>query len=217
MRTPLNAIIGYSELLYEDMSSDGFDPHSEEARDDIHKIRHSATHLLGLIEDILAIGQLEGPQFGAEWAPSRLDELLDEVSAVVRPSLIERGYSLTFHSDEALPEVVPLDQKKIRHVLVNLLSSAGRRCSSAAIALYVRRAEDGDLLFEVVDDGEEIPTSQLDTIFEPFERVIDFNVLPTTGLSLTLAQQLVEVMGGEVAVTSDPEHTRFRVTLPSHH
>jgi len=209
LRSPLNAILGYAQLLERDPAI------PERRRDGVRTIRRSGEHLAALIEGLLDISKIEAGRIELYRDEVRLPEFLDGLVGMLRLQAEARGIAFAFDAPERLPEVVHTDERRLRQILINLLSNAIKFTRAGEVTLRLRfRSEVAE--FEVVDTGIGIPEADLARIFEPFQRGENSHApsTPGVGLGLTITKALTEIMGGEIAVTSRlGEGSRFRVRL----
>jgi PAS domain S-box-containing protein len=215
LRTPLNAILGYTQLL-----SDGITgPVNEAQQHQLKRVRASATHLLGLIDQVLSFSRLEADREQVTLADVEVAEALDEALTIVRPLAAARDLTL-----ELLP--VPTvngaalrmttDALKLRQILVNLLNNAVKFTDRGSITLATR-LENDDVVFTVRDPGIGIPASHLERVFEPFWQVEQAasRRVGGTGLGLSVTRRLAHLLGGIVSVQSVVgEGSAFEVRLP---
>jgi signal transduction histidine kinase len=211
LRSPLNSIIGYTELVLDD------GPALDEGnKKNISNIAAGARRLLGLINDILDFSKLRAGHMTARVAKFDVSDLsrmvVDDARALVggRPidvSLEQRGSVGDMLSDDV----------KLRQVLTNLLSNAIKFTENGSVVLQVSE-RDGDVLrFQVTDTGIGIPKAQLGAIFEPFRqaRGVGRRALGGTGLGLAIVARTSELLGGSVAVASiQGKGSTFTVDLP---
>jgi signal transduction histidine kinase/CheY-like chemotaxis protein len=207
VRTPLNSIYGYAQLL-ERKALESTD-HA------VRVIRSSSEHLVHLIDGLLDISNIEIGLVRLNRDLVPLAEFLDQLVEMFRPQAAARGIAFTYERAPRLPAFVRTDQKRLRQILINLLSNAIKYTRSGQAGLAVRCQ--GEVVeFEIFDTGVGIAADELERIFEPFERGRDAAVrsVPGTGLGLTITKLLVHVMGGELLVRSEPGvGTTFNVRL----
>jgi signal transduction histidine kinase/ActR/RegA family two-component response regulator len=217
LRTPLNAILGYAHLLSMDSGL------NERQRRGIQTIRASGEHLLSLIVDILDLSRIEAQRFELAPTPVELGPFLRSVVDVMRGKADEKDLFLAFDAAPDLPDVVLVDQRRLRQVLLNLLGNAVKFTDSGTVSLCVSvegREDDHSLVrIDVRDTGVGIGPEDLSTIFEPFEQVGDVRRREAgTGLGLTITHALVGAMGGDIRVTSEPGRgTQFSFSLRLKH
>ncbi len=202
-RTPLNAIIGYSELLYEEQSATA----SPTMITDLERINTAARHLLDLIQDTLDISKIEAEKLDLEMRPIDLRELLDEIIATIEPTIALHTNHFEYVPDFNLTTIVG-DSTRLRQVLLNLLSNASKFTHDGVVTLTVREGHDEGrhmIEFAVSDTGIGIESTMLDTIFEAFSQADDSTtrIYGGTGLGLTISRRLCEMMGGKLSVTSE--------------
>ena len=209
LRTPLNAIFGYAQLLERDATLSK--PHLESIR----VMRRSAEHLTNLVDGLLDISRIESGSFRLNRATINFHEFLDQIVDMVRLQATVKGIAFHYEHNAHLPHHVSADAKRLRQILLNLLSNAIKYTHSGSAALKVSyRGEVAT--FEIIDTGIGIPKEDIERIFEPFERgrLSATHFIPGTGLGLTIAHLLTELMGGELTVESElGKGSTFRVRL----
>lgn len=197
LRSPLNAISGYAQLLEQDATL------STKPRDQVRVVRRSADHLSGLIDGILDISKIEAGRLYLSRDEVRLSEFLDQLVGMFRLPAAAKGIDFVFRRPSHLPRVVYADEKRLRQVLINLLSNAIKFTQTGSVQFVVHyRSPVAE--FEVVDTGPGIQADDLERIFAPFERgALGVSQPQTgTGLGLTISRLLAGVMGGDIKVTS---------------
>lgn len=197
LRSPLNAISGYAQLLEQDATL------STKPRDQVRVVRRSADHLSGLIDGILDISKIEAGRLYLSRDEVRLGEFLDQLVGMFRLQAAAKGIDFVFRRPPHLPLVVYADEKRLRQVLINLLSNAIKFTQSGSVQFVVHyRSPVAE--FEVIDTGPGIRADDLERIFAPFERgALGISQPQTgTGLGLTISRLLAGVMGGDIKVTS---------------
>jgi len=215
LRTPLNVIIGYSELLQEEALGE----HNKQAQDDLVKIQYSANHLLGLINGILDLSRIESGKIVLELEWFDIQAFFRDIVNAMQPLMEKRGNrcKLEFHIGDGR---VLTDKVKLKQIVINLLSNANKFTEAGEITLSV--ACEGDdamsaLTVEVDDNGIGIPKDKLHKVFEPFMQADNSSTrkFEGTGLGLTITRHFVELLGGEISVTSqEGKGSRFSVRLP---
>jgi signal transduction histidine kinase len=218
LRTPLNAIIGYSEILIEDCEDD---PNCNQQRKaDLGRINSTGKHLLSLVSDVLDIDHLEHDATTVEPTRFTLGQLRDDVTAAALPLVEGNGNMLVV--DCPMPsETVSTDQKKLRQMLINLLSNAGKFTSNGTVTmeLWVERDLADDRLHAAVrDTGIGIEPDVLPRLFETYMQAdaATYNRFGGTGIGLALTRKFAVLLGGEVTATSPPgEGACFTIDIPS--
>jgi CheY-like chemotaxis protein len=197
LRTPLNAVLGYAQLLEGDPAIPAL------RQGGIRVIRRSAEHLSGLIDGLLDISKMEAGRLQLYRNEIRLADFLDQVVDMFRLQAQTAGLEFRFTRPETLPAIVSTDEKRLRQILINLLSNAIKFTAAGQVSLGLAyRSEIAE--FTVADTGAGIPDEDMARIFEPFNRGTSAAVqsAPGTGLGLTIANMLAQIMGGEITVTS---------------
>ena len=215
LKTPLQSILGYSELIEDEASQMGI----EQIVSDSRKIYRSGKNLLKLINDILDMAKLDAKKMEIKIERLELHLLLDELKDTIEPLLIanDNTYSL-FVSNEIT--FLYQDTEKLKHILLNLLSNACKFTNKGKISLSINLTNiDSEkwIQFEVFDTGIGIPEEDLRKIFNPFEQSLDSNTrkYAGTGLGLTIAKQFANLLGGDLSVQSKVgQGSRFIVILP---
>jgi len=199
LRTPLTAIIGYEELLADGITGPVTDPQ----RQQLGRIKASATHLLGLIDEILTYSRVEAGSERAQMEVVEVRIVLEDAAALVAPLVDDRGLVLTVELPHR-PLSVCTDVQKLRQILVNLLSNATKFTEHGGITLSAGRSR-RQILFHVRDTGIGIPQQHLQQIFEPFWQVDQRanRRVGGTGLGLTVSRRLAQLIGGDLSVESD--------------
>ena len=205
IRTPLNGILGCSELLELGEASEA------ERRRYISSIRSSGKVLARLVDDILDLSKLESGKLELIEEPTNVPELVKEVVAACEVAR-ERKH-LAIKTDLCEMPWVSLDPQRIRQLLFNLLSNAYKFTARGTVAVRVHW-QGGTLSFAVADTGEGISDENIARILQPFVQVVDRNHRDGTGLGLPICQKLVDLMGGELTIASKVgEGSTFTITL----
>jgi PAS domain S-box-containing protein len=211
LRTPLTAIIGYGELLADGITG----PITDGQREQLLRIKASAGHLLGLIDELLTFSRFEAGREEARYEPVDVIEVLDEAYSIAWPLAKSSGLGLTV-TPPVEPQTMVTDRIKLRQILVNLLSNAVKFTERGEITLVVRPERDS-ICFEVRDTGIGIAPDDIDRIFDPFWQVEQTHSRRAggTGLGLSVTRALARLLGGDVVVESEPGvGSRFEVCLP---
>ncbi len=196
LRTPLNVILGYGQLLSRDPGL------TETHRDQIVAIRRSGEHLLTLINDILDISRIEADKLRIDPQPTDLKVLVSNMVEMLSVKAAKKRIKLSAWVDPTVPEFVMADDKRLRQVLLNLLSNALKFTQEGSVRLSVLSGGDR-ISFQVTDTGVGIPDDQQEVIFESFVQLGNIlNKEEGTGLGLAISQKLARMMGGEITVES---------------
>ncbi|AHG88026.1 CHASE domain protein [Gemmatirosa kalamazoonensis] len=226
LRTPVNAVLGYNDLLLAGV----YGPLSSTQEHGIQRSQRAARHLLELVNDVLDLSKLEAGKTEIVVEPVKLEELLEDLLVTIRPLAEERGCELRLDGTDCVA-TVETDPRRLRQVLLNLLSNATKfgaghpvelRCARLPHGAPVptrgrgkRRRTAGDaLLIEVTDHGPGIAPADQERIFEEFVQLP--GATPGgTGLGLPISRRLAELLGGSLGVTSAPGRgSTFCVTIP---
>ena len=216
LRTPLNAIIGYSEILKEDAA----DRRDDSAVDDLERIRSSGRHLLSLIDDILDLSKVEAGRMALALEDVPLRPLIDDLVATLTPLAQRNGNRLQIEVALDIGSV-HADPLRLKQVLLNLAGNAAKFTSNGTVSLRATRVslrERQLVQFEIADTGIGMSPAELARLFQPFVQA-DASVTRKyggTGLGLTISRRLIELLGGELSVTSAPgQGSTFMFTLPA--
>jgi nitrogen-specific signal transduction histidine kinase len=205
IRSPLNAIYGYAQLLERGDGRDGVQAGKV--------IRRSAEHLSNLVEGLLDIAQVESGSLKLARDTIRFPAFLEQVVAMFEPQAAMKGLALRLDLPPTLPEYVRTDPKRLRQVLINLLSNAIKFTDHGEVALKVHYRNEL-ATFEVADSGIGIAPADIVRILLPFERGGAAAERAGIGLGLAITQALVHIMGGELRIESVAgEGSRFIVRL----
>lgn len=215
VRTPLNAIIGYSELLQEEAEDEG---HPEFAAT-LKKIILAGRHLLELINAVLDLSKIEAGKMDLNIEPIDVHELIAGVVAVVRPLVEKNANQLrVIYADDI--GVIHADLMKLRQSLFNLLSNASKFTREGTITLAVARVQTNGqehVNFAVSDTGIGMTEEQMGRLFQEFQQAdaTTHRDYGGTGLGLALSRRFCRLMGGDITVQSQPGHgSVFTIHLP---
>lgn len=206
IRSPLNAIYGYAQLLER---GEGHD-----AMGAARVIRRSAEHLAHMVEGLLDIAQVESGSMTLSREAIRFPDFLEQLIAMLDLQAKAKGLALVLERPARLPEFVNTDPKRLRQVLINLLTNAIKFTDAGSVTLKVDYRNEL-ATFSIIDTGMGIAPADVERIFAPFERAGGAaGDRPGVGLGLAITQALVHIMGGEIRVESVPgEGSRFIVRL----
>jgi signal transduction histidine kinase len=211
LRTPLNAIIGFSEVLTERM----FGELNEKQEEYLKDIYASGQHLLSLINDILDLSKIEAGRMELEVTDFDLPSAIDNALILVRERAGRRGITLGPSVDEGLGTIRG-DERKVKQVLLNLLSNALKFTPEGGRIDVSARLQDGAAEIAVADTGVGIAPEDQEAVFEEFRQVgtADKKV-EGTGLGLALSRKFIELHGGRIWVKSQVGvGSTFTFTLP---
>lgn len=212
LRTPLNAIIGYSELLQEEVSDIGAD----HLASDLGKIQSAGHHLLTLINDILDLSKIEAGRMELHREPCHIPSLVAGVITTATPLIRQKNNQLVVQCDPQLGQMIA-DHVKLRQILLNLLSNAAKFTEQGTIRLDVQAQANASIEFAVTDTGIGMSPEILHKLFQPFTQADASTTRKYggTGLGLSISRRFAQMMGGDIAVTSQPGvGSTFTLTLP---
>lgn len=211
LRTPLTAIFGYTELLSTEIGG----PMTAQQKVQLGRIRDSASHLLGIIEDILNYARSEAGRDEVRSETVRLGGVIAEALDLVRVAAEHKRIALKSHITSDC--VLHTDRGKLRQILVNLLGNAVKFTDKGSVRVSAECPDGREVVIEVADTGVGIPPADMARIFEPF-RQLESPITRTvggTGLGLAVTKRFAELLGGSIAVHSEPRKgTTFTVRLP---
>lgn len=203
LRTPMNAIMGLTKLLENDMDDPG------KVRDDIRKLQASGRHLLSIINDVLDMNKIESGAFVINKARFDLSMLLEDVNTVMLQLTRERKQNFLMELENVKNNSLVGDKARLSQILLNILTNSAKYTGeSGDIRLKVIQTDAEDvchLRFEISDNGIGMEKEFLEKIFEPFAR--EEARIPSqtsgTGLGMPIVKNIVDLMGGEIRVDSE--------------
>ncbi len=207
LRSPLNAILGFSQLMVRSNTL------SAENKENVSMIMRSGEHLLSLINQVLDFSKIEAGHATLNEKNFDLYQLLDELENMFQLRATDKGLDLVIIPTSLVPQYVHTDEVKLRQVLINLLSNAIKFTSFGKVTVRVSAfsnqlssAEENTqqrICFEVEDTGAGIATDELDKLFEAFVQTkTGRESQQGTGLGLAITRKFVQLMGGEISVSS---------------
>jgi signal transduction histidine kinase/DNA-binding response OmpR family regulator len=215
LRTPLNAIIGYGELLVEEFT----DGPAQQFLPDLKKIIDSGRHLLGLINDILDLSKVEAGKMELYLETFELKPLIESVVSTVEPLVRKNGNRLDWSCAPDV-HVIRADRTRVRQVLLNLLSNSSKFTAQGEIHVQASvEAVDGvdHAVFRVRDTGVGMTPEQMQRLFQNFSQADASTTRKYggTGLGLAICKRFCEMMGGDIFVESEYQKgSTFTVRLP---
>jgi PAS domain S-box-containing protein len=203
IRTPMNAILGFTELLKR-----GYGRNEATARKYLETIHSSGKHLLEIINDILDLSKIEAGHLEVEKLACSPHAIVLEVVTVLGVRAREKGIALDLHAQGPIPETIVSDPTCLRRILTNLVGNAIKFTERGGITVVMRLAGEPEahrISVDVIDTGIGIPADKLDSMFEPFVQA-DSSMTRRfggTGLGLTISRRFARALGGDIAVVSD--------------
>lgn len=214
LRTPLNGILGYAQHLSLEESL------NENQIKSVDFILQSGRHLLTLIEDLLDLSKIEAGKIEINPTEVHFPTFLEGIIGLFEMTVRDKIHiDFIYEEITPLPGVIEIDEKRVRQIIINLLSNAFKFTLKGQVIFKVgvkqnenhpqnngaKRPLTGQLLFEVEDTGIGMTAAQMEKIFNPFEQVGEsIKNADGAGLGLTISKNLVEEMGGTITVKSEP-------------
>jgi signal transduction histidine kinase/ligand-binding sensor domain-containing protein/CheY-like chemotaxis protein len=217
LRTPLNAILGFSEMIGHDRALPAA------VQDKVGLINRAGAHLLSMINDVLDLAKIEAGKLKLAPEPTDLPALIGDLGRMFEARARTAGLRFGWELAPDTARHVSVDADKLRQILINLLGNAVKFTEEGGFALRARtRPEEADptrlrLRVEVQDSGPGIPPDEHQQIFKPFEQLGHplTGSQEGTGLGLSICRTLVELMGGQIGVESEPgKGSLFWVDVP---
>ena len=198
LRSPLNAILGFAQL----MESDSQSP-TPSQKESIAQILHAGWHLLNLINEILDLAVIESGKVSLSGESVSLDEVMLECQAMMEPQAQQRGISMTFPRFDN-PCFVSSDRTRLKQILINLLSNAIKyNTTQGTVVVDCTVSAPDRIRISIKDTGAGLPPEKLAQLFQPFNRLgQEAGGEEGTGIGLVVTKRLVELMGGAIGVDS---------------
>ena len=214
LRTPLTTIIGYSELLIEEMEKS---EDSNTAMDsDLNKIHHAGKHLLILINGVLDIAKIEAGKMTLTPENFDIKTIIEDVSNMIEPICQESQNHFNIEMNDNMGTMYS-DITRVKQILFNLLSNACKFTHNGKIKLIVGKNSHEQITFTVSDTGIGIEKDKINELFNEFVQVDNSTTrkYSGTGLGLSICRRLTTLLGGDITVESEPESgSSFMLTLP---
>ena len=209
LRTPLNSILGYAQLMGQD---EGIPPHRKQA---VSVILRGGEHLLSLMEGTLEMAQIESGKVVLSLKPLQFEAAMADIANMFELQAADKGLSFRYVVQGSLPAWVKADDKRLRQICFNLLGNAIKFTQQGGVTLQVRYAREMAHI-EIHDTGPGMTPQEIERVYEPFVRGESAaqGSAAGSGLGLTIAKMLTDLMGGEMQVHSVPgEGSVFSVRL----
>ncbi|GFE69452.1 PAS domain-containing sensor histidine kinase [Chroococcus sp. FPU101] len=215
LRTPLNAILGFTQVMNRDLIRNPLlllQSHEQT----LEIIGRSGEHLLALINDVLSMAKIEAGKITLQESSFDFLYLLKTLEEMLYLKATSKGLQLRFEIASDLPQYIYTDESKLRQVLINLLGNAIKFTENGQVILRVKTSQEKTLVFEVEDTGKGIAHDDLNSIFEAFiQSEAEQHSNQGTGLGLPISRQFINLMGGEITVTSQlARGSLFRFEIP---
>ncbi|MDM8535392.1 ATP-binding protein [Desulfobacterales bacterium HSG17] len=214
IRTPLNSILGYSNIL------DGLIK-DEQQKQYLINIRRSGKTLLTLINDILNLSKIEAGKLELEYAPFNLCQVFKEVKEMFLQKIKRKGLRFILEISDKLPKFIYIDEFRFKQILIKLIGNSVKFTNKGYIKIesFAQYTEDKnaiDFTFSIEDTGIGISENQLEIIFEPFRQQEGqiHAIYGGNGIGLALTKRIVEIMGGKISVTSQTgKGSKFKIEI----
>ncbi len=213
LRTPLNAILGYSQLL-----SNSSEDLNSEIEDGLNEINNAGTHLLDLIDDVLDLSKIEADLLKLDIKAINISSVINKCMAIINPNIQKEGIKLEIINSSQSDLYINADEAKFRQIILNILSNAIKYNSRRGrITIFISLNQNKKVKIAITDTGQGIAPQNMDKIFTPFDRLgTESTIVPGTGLGLTISKKLVNLMNGEIDVTSqEGVGTTFTLLFPA--
>ncbi|MGF1769937.1 ATP-binding protein [Enterovibrio makurazakiensis] len=218
IRTPMNGVIGMIDLLRESELT-------QEQQRMTTTIRDSSFSLLDIINDVLDFSKIESGQMALEYRDTDLLNVIEKTLDLLRVSAQAKGVTLQIRHDFRIPALIKMDSIRIRQVLLNLVGNAIKFSHKpereASVTVSTEYIEDNtSLRISIADDGVGMTPEKISKLFKPFTQADNSTTrkFGGTGLGLSISKSFVEMMKGQIAVTSQPSlGSTFTITLPLNH
>jgi signal transduction histidine kinase/DNA-binding NarL/FixJ family response regulator/purine-cytosine permease-like protein len=209
LRTPLNSLLGYAQLLGEDPR---IPSHRRRA---VAVIREAGDHLLSVIDHTLDIARIESGRLSLHPGPLAFPAFIENIVQMFEMQAVDKGLDFDFRCDSEMPAMVRVDAQRLRQILINILGNAFKFTQQGRVSFHLRY-ERQMAQFTIRDTGPGIPAADQSRIFEPFQQgsAEQRGPINGTGVGLTIARMLADLMGGRLDLESEPRvGSCFRLQL----
>jgi signal transduction histidine kinase/DNA-binding response OmpR family regulator len=215
IRTPMNAIIGFSEMLTEESLD-------QEQKRQVRIIQDSSRNLLQLINDILDFSKIEAGRLDVDIKDVAVESIISAVELLMKPAAIEKKLQFEIIRIDPLPKFIRTDSTRLKQCILNLVGNAVKFTEKGFVNVRISSEKQDDkafVRFDVEDSGIGIAGDKLDSAFEPFAQVDTSGETPPlggTGLGLTISKHIAELLGGKITVRSVREKgSTFSLFVPA--
>jgi PAS domain S-box-containing protein len=215
IRTPMNAILGFSEALYDKLENG----HHKRM---IKSILNSGNILLTLLNDILDLSKVEAGKLELKMQPVELINIVEEINLMFMDKAVEKGINLSTNISDDFPNLLMLDEIRIKQIVFNLIGNAIKFTSEGFVKIFLNYEKTKNntsvLSIRVEDTGIGINKSKIGLVFDAFKQISSDSArkFGGTGLGLSISKRLVEIMGGTISVESiEGKGSEFSITIPN--
>jgi PAS domain S-box-containing protein len=201
IRTPMTAILGFNDILLDNATE-------PEDVDAARTVKENGEYLLNLINDILDLSKIESGKLDVEQIASSPHQIIADVVSLMRVRAKAKGLPLDVRYDGPVPEAICSDPTRLRQILINVVGNAIKFTETGSVLIVSRllneAGEQPKLQFDVIDTGVGIPADKIEQIFKPFTQADGSTTrnFGGTGLGLSISKRLVELLGGQISVSS---------------
>lgn len=216
LKTPLNGIIGFTQLMQQDSGT------TTDQIESLNIIEQNSLHLLGLINDVLEITKIETGKTSLNISKFEFYNFLKSLEQMFSFKAQEKNINLVFNIDDTVPKYLENDEDKLRQVIANLLDNSIKFTKQGSVSLTVKHKTDEsnnsthNLYFKIKDTGRGISPEEIDNLFVAFAQTESGSKTSEgMGLGLPMSRQLIQLMGGEIAIKSEVNQgTVIRFSIP---
>lgn len=215
MRTPMNAIIGFSNLIEKEPNN------AKQVLEYASKIKLSSNHLLNLINEVLDYSKVEAGKTTLNIEPTNMEVIVNSVDSIIRPQALDKNQTFSLNTNYQKKALVNADELRITQVLINVLSNAIKYTQEGGIINFDVKSRKYhqfiEYTFVIEDNGYGMSPEFVKKIFDPFSREENSttNKIQGTGLGMSITKNLIDLMGGTIEVESKKgEGSKFTITIP---
>ena len=216
IRTPLTSVIGYTELVKEELTKK--EPSIEELRGHVNIIQESSEHLLNLVKGVLESAKIQAGKIAPKFEPVNIRPFLKNLEHLFRLKAEAKGIDFRVEISEQLPHIVHTDQTLLKQVLINLIGNSFKFTPQGYVHCFISTdTVKNKLIFDVKDSGIGLSGEEKKTLFSPFATKVDSqNKYDSTGIGLYISHKIVGALGGNLTLKSSEsgKGTHFQFVIP---